>query len=100
MDTGKTYHDSEGNERTIWQMVREEPEWAAARVQEGEKAIERAKELEADNNRLTLWLEWVSAHSVVECGVPGDEFPYLNMPPNEGACAALRGESIEDCESA
>lgn len=50
MDTGKIYHDSKGNERTIWQMVREEPEWAAARVQEGEKAIERLKELEEDKS--------------------------------------------------
>lgn len=100
MDTAKIYHDSEGNERTIWQMVKQEPEWAAARVQEGEKAIERVGQLEADIDRLTVWLEWVAAHSVTECDVPGDEFPYLNMPPNEGACAALRGQDIEDCKSA
>jgi hypothetical protein len=43
MDTAKIYHDIDGNERTIWQMIKEEPEWAAARVQEGEIAIENAR---------------------------------------------------------
>jgi hypothetical protein len=43
LDTGKTYMDSEGNECSIWQMVRREPEWAANRIQEGEKAIEQVK---------------------------------------------------------
>lgn len=40
MDTGKVYFDSEGNERSIWQMVKREPTWAAVRIQEGEKAID------------------------------------------------------------
>ena len=46
MDTARIYHDVEGNARTIHQMVKEEPVWAANRVQEGEKAIERVKLLE------------------------------------------------------
>lgn len=41
MDTGKIYYDSEGNERSIMQMVKGEPYWAANRVQEGEKAFSR-----------------------------------------------------------
>jgi hypothetical protein len=45
MDTGKAYHDSDGNECSIWQMVRREPEWAANRIQEGEKAIEHHSRL-------------------------------------------------------
>ena len=45
MDTARVYHDIDGNERTIWQMIKHEPEWAAVRVQEGEKAIERVKEM-------------------------------------------------------
>jgi len=40
MDTGKVYFDSEGNECSILQMVKHEPAWAAARIQEGEKAID------------------------------------------------------------
>lgn len=59
-------------------------------------AIKQRMEIE----RLTAWIEWIAAHSgITECDVPGDEFPYLNMPPNEGASAALNGETLEDCES-
>jgi len=50
MDTGRIYHDSEGNERTIHQMIKLEPYWAANRLQEGERAIERLKELEEDKS--------------------------------------------------
>jgi hypothetical protein len=39
MNTGKVYHDSEGNERSIHQMVKSEPHWAANRIQAGEDAI-------------------------------------------------------------
>lgn len=45
MDTGKIYKDVEGNDCTIWQMLKREPEWAANRLQLGEKAIKRLKEL-------------------------------------------------------
>ncbi len=41
MNTAKIYHDSDGNECSILQMVRREPDWAANRIQEGEKAIEQ-----------------------------------------------------------
>lgn len=41
MDTARIYYDSNGDERTIWQMVKDEPEWAAARIQEGEKAVKQ-----------------------------------------------------------
>ncbi len=52
MDTGKTYYDSNANECSIWQLVRREPDWAANRVQEGEKAIEKVAELKAEVERL------------------------------------------------
>ena len=39
MDTSKVYEDSKGNKCSIWQRVRREPDWAANRIQEGEKAI-------------------------------------------------------------
>ena len=59
-----------------------------------------AEEQQREIDRLTVWLEWIAAHSgITECDVPDDEFPYLNMPPNEGASAALNGESLKDCES-
>ena len=38
MDFDKVYHDVDGDECTIIQMVLREPEWAANRIQEGEKA--------------------------------------------------------------
>ena len=55
MNTAKVYTDSDGNECTIHQMVRQEPEWAAARIQVGERAIERVKQLEVliENNNLS-----------------------------------------------
>lgn len=46
MNTAKIYQDSEGNDCSIWQVVRREPDWAANRIQVGEKAIERVAELE------------------------------------------------------
>ncbi|WP_373031646.1 hypothetical protein [Sulfurovum sp.] len=46
MDTGKIYHDSEGQECSIWQAVRREPDWAASRIQVGEIAIARVAVLE------------------------------------------------------
>ena len=40
MDLTKRYADIDGNKRTILQVVRKEPEWAANRIQCGEEAIE------------------------------------------------------------
>lgn len=39
MNTAKVYHDADGNECSIIQIVKREPFWAANRIQEGEKAI-------------------------------------------------------------
>lgn len=44
MNTAKVYQDSDGNDCSIWQMVRIEPEWAANRIQEGEKAVVKLQE--------------------------------------------------------
>ncbi len=43
MNTAKIYRDSEDNECSIYQMVRVEPDWAANRIQAGEKALELIK---------------------------------------------------------
>lgn len=47
MDTAKVYYDIDGNECSIWDMVRNEPEWAVNRIQEGERAIARIAEHES-----------------------------------------------------
>lgn len=49
MNTAKVYKNTDGKDRTIWQMVREEPDWAANRIQAGEDAI---AELAAAKDRL------------------------------------------------
>lgn len=54
MDINKTYYDSEGNERTIMEMIMREPEWAANRLQEGEKAIERLKGAEDKDHEIAF----------------------------------------------
>ena len=41
MNTARVYQDIDGNDCTIWQMVRREPEWAASRIQVGENAEEK-----------------------------------------------------------
>lgn len=45
MDLTKVYYDSEGLSGNILQIVRREPEWAAERIQAGEKAIAELREL-------------------------------------------------------
>jgi len=40
MDLDKDYFDSNGNRCNILQLVKLEPEWAANRLQEGEKHFE------------------------------------------------------------
>ena len=52
MNTAKIYQDSDGDMCTIYQMIKREPEWAANRIQEGEKAfklLEQIKKLVDDN---------------------------------------------------
>jgi hypothetical protein len=46
LDTSKVYKDVHGDDCTIWQMIKREPEWAANRLQAGEKALERVALLE------------------------------------------------------
>jgi len=47
MDLTKRYQDEEGNPRNILEMVGQFPEWAANRIQEGEKAASQISALEA-----------------------------------------------------
>lgn len=75
MDTAKIYHDSEGNERTIHQMIKDEPHWAANRLQEGETAISKLDSL-SDYIKDIQWSgecsccnpsSWVGEHPCTQC---------------------------------
>jgi len=54
MNTSRVYKNTEGKDRTIHQMVRDEPDWAASRIQAGESAI---AELAMTHRALTLELQ-------------------------------------------
>ena len=54
MNTAKIYYDSGGNERTIHQMVRDEPFWAACRIQEGEAAIEENQSIKERETQIYI----------------------------------------------
>ena len=47
MNTAKVYSDSDGNDRTIHQMVKHEPNWAANRIQAGENALDVLAKIKA-----------------------------------------------------
>jgi hypothetical protein len=68
MNTGKTYYDSDGNECSIWQMVHREPEWAATRIQVGEKALDQVRDLTKKIKELEAQLEenHARAESIIE----------------------------------
>lgn len=53
MDLEKRYQDENGNQRNILEMVRRFPEWAANRIQNGERSDERISELEAQLAQMT-----------------------------------------------
>jgi hypothetical protein len=42
MTTAKVYYDADGNECTIYQMVKREPGWVASRLQRLERLIDDA----------------------------------------------------------
>lgn len=50
--TAKVYFDIDGNETTLHRLVRSEPEWAASRIIEGEKASENIEQLQRENAAL------------------------------------------------
>lgn len=52
MNTAKIYRDLNGVERTIHQMVKYEPEWAANRIQAGEDALNSLQLLKAEISRI------------------------------------------------
>lgn len=56
--TAKVYYDIENNPRTLYWMVRNEPEWARSRIIEGEKAIAENSKLRevADAAQKREWL--------------------------------------------
>lgn len=72
MSTAKVYYDIDGNDCTLNQMVVREPGWAAVRIQEGEKAIqkvvEQAQRIEELEKELKLAVEVIEL-----CGQDFDE---------------------------
>ena len=54
------------------------------------------QEIVGENTRLREWLEWIAAHSIHECDIPGKGYPYLNKSPDEGATLALTGKRISE----
>jgi hypothetical protein len=84
MDTGKVYNDSDGNERTIHQMVKHEPNWAANRIQEGEKAIEKIEKIKDWSKAYPLDVfpepDFKKAHKILkENGMTLDAISASNM---------------------
>ncbi|MCR4307536.1 MAG: hypothetical protein NUV80_03175 [Candidatus Berkelbacteria bacterium] len=61
MDAEKVYQDSEGKDRSLDQMVKWEPYWAANRIREGERAIERVKVLEDSDRVFRQVIEKITA---------------------------------------
>jgi hypothetical protein len=57
MDLEKIYHDLNGNECNILQVVKKEPEWAANRIQEGEKAMKILDNIRTETEDET----WINA---------------------------------------
>ena len=45
MDLKRIYHNSDGNECNILQLVKSEPEWAANVIQHSEKQIKKLEEM-------------------------------------------------------
>lgn len=44
MNTAKVYYDTEGNQRTLSQMVEHEPQWAASRLRHCEEISSQLKD--------------------------------------------------------
>jgi hypothetical protein len=55
--SARIYYDCDGNEKTLRQMFREEPEWFYSRFEHMQKALEK---LQAENKQLREAQEWIS----------------------------------------
>jgi hypothetical protein len=99
MNTAKIYHDSDGDERTILQMVTLEKEWAANRIQEGEKAIAKLGKLEDDKERLD-WLQSVGYHRDIKLdpyhGVNNGIGPWQILNPHAGGEVVGEGNNLRE----
>lgn len=87
MGTGKKYYDSKGQECSIRQMVRREPDWAANRVQEGEKAIAR---LEIMNKETTPIASSAEADRIIK-----EIAEILGHHPSDNKEAMTVNEALE-----
>lgn len=63
VSTAKVYVDSCGDERTLQQMIKLEPEWARNRIVAGEIAIQELDAARLDNQKLREFIEYWSHDS-------------------------------------
>lgn len=96
MNTAKVYQDSNGQDCTIYQMIRFEPEWAANRIHEGEKAIAEVERLTEENAHLLDRIDKAEAKSRAEglreaAGI-AESFgsAWTHSPTRDNITAAIR----------
>lgn len=78
MDLHKIYYDGDGNPRRVLQLVKQEPEWAANRLQEGERAIELPATVKnTDSTAMDLTVAAVVLSDEVQLYSP-DELRYVD----------------------
>ena len=78
MNTAKKYHDSEGNECSIFQVVRLEPEWTASVIQNYEKTTAQKQ------NRIEELEGAIAAHNN-ECDFLCDNDKHCDHRPRQCA---------------
>lgn len=96
MNTGKIYKDIDGNERTIHQMVKLEPGWAASRIQQAEKYEEERQwqpieTAPKDGTRLIFgwWINFPMRRFVRDIGIAGN----IDDPTAHRGAGHLHGQA-------
>ena len=99
------YYNSSGERCPLARMIREEPEWAEARIREGEKAIERIAELESVDalgkaEKLIVELESALAAVIAERDAERERNRWIpvteRLPDNTGFVdASFDGSAFE-----
>jgi len=88
MDLKKLYHDLDGNECNILQLVKRDPEWAANRIQA--QAVDRAELIEAIREKVAPLSMISGCAYVIESGVGEALNTFLPWGANAEHSARLR----------
>lgn len=87
MNTAKVYKDIDGNDCTIHQMVKREPEWAAARIQAGEEALaelatlrEKARLYDEAQEQAPVGMFWHNGQGKWEQDTPERRIRGITVP--------------------